>query len=495
MSTQAGTASRTDWQRHADVILRRFDQLDKLLVSRGFPPTSPWWRRFIERWYRSGKKRAVIRAGRRAGKSSTLCRLGVVEALYGEHAIPPGDIGWVAVVSMRRADALERLRTIAAILDALGVNYTPKGDTIELPGRRTGFAVYTASIGGVSGFTAIFLFLDEVAKWKDSDTGVNPANEVIKSIGPTMLTQKNAKMVLSSSPMGYHDAHADEYGKGENALQIIAHAASWEANPTVTEEDTRALEANEVIWLREYKAIPQAEDELSLLSEASLRPCMRGDMFIPRDDRHHYVATMDPATRGNAWTFAITTLSDQRIRRVVFTHEWVGSKNAPLKSGTVFKEMKPMLEAYGLRHVHSDQWSEDTLRELAQPHGVYLVVDPPWTVGTKADAYDGLRTIVRDKLFEFAGTQVLDDLLGIREKLTRNGILYELADKGSRHSDFAPTLAMGVMLATTPPKPKPEKLSPGDWHAKLKQAFLEQREKDRKKRDKQRGRIPATHRR
>lgn len=495
MSTQAGTASRTDWQRHADVILRRYDQLDRLLVSKGFPPTSKWWREFIERWYRSGKKQSVIRAGRRAGKSSTLCRLGVVEALYGEHMIPPGDIGWVAVVSMRRNDALERLRTIAAILDALGVNYVPKGDTIELPGRRTGFAVYTASIGGVSGFTAIFLFLDEVAKWKDNDTGVNPANEVIKSIRPTILTQKNAKMVLSSSPMGHHDAHADEYAKGENAQQIIAHAASWEANPTITEADTRALEENEIIWLREYKAIPQAEDELSLLTEASLKRCMRAD-FVPKDPRHTYVATMDPATRGNAWTLAITTMTDGRVRQVVFTHEWIGSKQKPLKAGEVFKEMAPMLAAYDLRHVHSDQWSEDTLRELAQPHGVYLVVDPAWSVSTKADAYDGLRTLVRDKLFEFSGEQVLTDLLGIREKITRSGILYDLAVKGPRHSDFAPTVAMGAMLAVTPPKMKPEKLDANEWHERLKNEFLKRREKERKERERNGGprSRPVTHR-
>lgn len=470
---------------HAEVILRRFDQLDRLLQSKGFPATSPWWRKTIDRWYTSGKKQIVIRAGRRAGKSSTLCRLGIVEALYGEHAVPPGDVGVVAVVSARRGDALERLRTIAAILDALGVTYVPKGDTIEIPGRRVMFSVYTASISGVSGFTAIFLILDEVAKWKDNDTGVNPANEVIKSIRPTIATQPKARIVLSSSPMGHLDAHADAFGEGDTKLQTVAHATTWEANPTVSEQDTHLLEDDPVVWAREYAAIPQAEAETSLLSEAQLVQLTRAGEHVMRDARHRYVATMDPATRGNAWTFAITTLSDARVRKVCFTKEWVGSKLKPLKAGEVFRDMSPILAGYGLKHVNSDQWSEDTLREIAAQHGVHLVVDPPWTAGTKSEAYDGLRTLVKEHLLELPDDKLVrEDLLGIRQKLTRNGILYDLASSGPRHSDFAPTIAMGVMLATVPPQRTFEPLSLGDLAEKQKTQFLAGREKDRKEREK-----------
>jgi hypothetical protein len=304
-------------QAHADEILRRFDALDRALVAKGFPPTSPWWRATIERWYRTGKYQCVIRAGRRAGKSSTLCRLAVVEALYGKHAIPPGDTGIVAVVSARRPDAIERLTTIKAILDAIGVKYRPKEaeNAVELEGRHVTFRVFTASIAGVSGFTGIFLFLDEVSKWKDSDTGINPATEVINSIRPTIATQPKAKLVLSSSPMGLMDAHADAFGKGETEEQVVARATTWEANPTVSEERTHLLEPDPIVWAREYAAIPQAESETSLLAEKTLKRLSRKGTTLPYDSRHFYVATMDPATRGNAWTLAITCMSDQRVRK------------------------------------------------------------------------------------------------------------------------------------------------------------------------------------
>ena len=58
--------------------------VDGLLASKGFPPTSPWWRSTLEAFWASDARWLVILAGRGAGKSSTLCRIAVVEALFAE---------------------------------------------------------------------------------------------------------------------------------------------------------------------------------------------------------------------------------------------------------------------------------------------------------------------------------------------------------------------------------------------------------------------------
>jgi hypothetical protein len=492
---------------HAEKILKHFAALNRALVAKGFPAISPWWHDTITRFYRSGKRQLVGRVGRRGGKSSSLCRLGVTEALYGEHRIPPGDMGIVAIISARRSDALERLRTIKAILDAIDVRYIERGDSVELVSRRIAFTVYTASISGVSGFTGIFILCDEVAKWKDSDTGANPATVVIASVRPTIATQPNARIFLSSSPMGLLDAHADAFALGETPLQFITHAETWMANPSITEEQTHELEPDPIVWAREYAAIPQAENETSLLSQVSLDKLSRAPRAVDPTEpawltssdslpcpRHRYLATMDPATRGNAWTLAITTLSDERIRKVVLTREWIGTKQKPLVAGKVFAEMAPILAFYNLRHVHSDQFSEDTLREIASQHGVYLIVDTPWSASTKADAFDGLRTIVRESRLELPpDDQVKTDLLGIRERLTRSGIVYELATVGSRHSDHAASIAMGVMLVKAPPTPILTVRSSFDESEHAKRQFLKERQKERERADKY-GRLPVTHR-
>jgi hypothetical protein len=294
---------------HAEEILARYDEVDARLVAVGFPKTSPWWRETFERWYRSGCRQLVPRCGRRAGKSSSLSRLGVVEALYGQHTVPPGDVGTVAIISTRRDEAAKRLRTVTSILDALGERHRPLSGGalgVELVGRRVAFQVFAASIAGVSGFTSIFVLCDEVAKWLDSDTGANPATEVLASVRPTMATQPNARIVLSSSPMGMLDAHYDAFEAGDDAYQLTAYAPTWEANPTLTEADTRLLERDESTWLREYAAVPQAEVESALLTEMLVDRATRAEpRDLPRAPGHYYAATIDPATRGNAWTLVV----------------------------------------------------------------------------------------------------------------------------------------------------------------------------------------------
>jgi len=485
---------------HAEEILARYDEVDAKLTAAGWPPTSDWWRAVIVRWYLAGVRWLIDRVGRRGGKSSTLSRLAVVEALYGHHAVPPGDIGTVAIVSTDRPEAMGRLRTIEAIVDALGVAWKPCKAPIvgiELVHKRVCFRVFTASIAGVSGFTGIFLLLDEVAKWADADTGANPATEVIRSIRPTMQTQPNARAVMSSSPMGMLDAHYDAFEEGETPLQVTAEAPTWVANPTITEQQTRTDEPDESTWLREYAAVPQAEAETSLLTDMLIVRAQREDRIVTEVERlqgltsadlarapgHWYVATIDPATRGNAWTLIVATRGPDRVRRIVLAREWRGTPSIPLVSKDVFREIKELLKPFGLTWVTSDQWAGDPLREIASQVGITLILEP-WTNVNKREAYEGLRTMLLDEELELPPVDaVRTDLLGIRKKLTRNGVTYELAKQGPRHSDFAPTVAMaamkvrGVAKLEAPPKSDAEKADEN------KRKFLEGLTRDKRRQE------------
>jgi len=492
---------------HAEEILARFDDVDGKLALAGFPKTSPWWRETIARWYGAMVRWLVDRVGRRGGKSSTLCRLAVVEALYGQHVIPPGDVGTVAIISTDRPEAMGRLRTIEAILDALGVAWKPcRGGIvgIELVERRVAFRVFTASIAGVSGFTAIFVLCDEVAKWADSDTGANPATEVLASVRPTMSTQRNARGVLSSSPMGMLDAHYDAFETGDTGLQVVAHAPTWIANPTITEEQTRIDEPDESTWLREYAAVPQAEIEEGLLTETLIDRATRAPIIDPltqsvvrdvaRQPGHYYVATIDAATRGNAWTLVVATRGPDRVRRIVLVREWRGTRSIPLVPTDVFIEIRELLKPYGLTWLTSDQWAGDALRDIAAQCKLSLALEP-WTHNNKREAYEGLRSMLLDEELELPPEDAVKvDLLGIRKRLTRNGVTYELASQGARHSDYAPAIAMaaakvrGVARIEAPPKSAEEKSE------EYKRTFLEglTREKQRVQRF---GAPPITHRR
>jgi hypothetical protein len=348
-------------------FLSQYNDMDARLVRAGFPATSEWWLDTFDAFYEERKRILVARVGRQGGKSTMLCRLGAAEALYGGHVIPHGTIATVAFVSVDRKEATDRLLTVQKILTALGVPFVPLegGRGIRLANKPIAFRVYTASISGVSGGTCIFACCDEVSKWRDLRTGTNPATEVLASLKPALVTMPKAKLVLISSPLGRLDLHAKEYERGETDKQMIAYAPTWVANPSVTEEWTHGEEPNEGRWKREYAAIPLEEDEEGLLSTVLLDRSTRTTMVVPRAPLHSYVAAMDPATRGDAWTLAVATKRwvDGRLKRsVVRAKEYHGTSTAPLDPAAVLADVARELAAYGLTSVYSDQASSFSLR-------------------------------------------------------------------------------------------------------------------------------------
>ncbi len=239
-------------------LASRVRAVARALERAGYHHVPDWWLDTLGQWLRSGRRQLVLRVGRRGGKSSTLCMLAVAVLLYGNFAVPLGDVGCVAIVSVSRDEALGRLRTIEAMLRALGVPFRSGrwSDSIELAGRPLAVRVFTASIAGVSGFTGVFALCDEVAKWRDRDTGANPAREVLATLRPALATVPDARIVLASSPMSTVDAHHEAFARGETEQQLVSHAPTWVANPSLTEAQTRELEPDPRLWAREYAAEP-----------------------------------------------------------------------------------------------------------------------------------------------------------------------------------------------------------------------------------------------
>jgi hypothetical protein len=314
----------------AEVMISRYRALDRLLVDKGFPPTSPWWMAQVERFYGSGRRQLSLRVGRRGGKSTTLCRLAVLEALWGEHRVPLGDVGIVGIVSVSRDEAAQRLRTVRSILDAIGAEYRDRAETVELTARPITFKVFSASISGVVGGTWVCALLDEVARWRDDAiSGANPAREVLTSIRPCLATMPSAKLFMSSSPLGTEDAHAAAFAEGNNAFQAVAHAPSWIANPTLSEEATRELERDERKWSREYAAIPQA-GAVGAFDFVSVNRAFRGPGALVPIGRTIMLTDSSQLTRGgDDWCWGTATWC---MTSVIEEERWL---------------WHPVLDAYG----------------------------------------------------------------------------------------------------------------------------------------------------
>ncbi len=361
-------------------ILDRLDALDRALVSARWPATSPWWRETLGTFVASHRRQLVCRVGRRGGKSSTLCRFAVAFALsYDVSQIPPGDVGVIAFVSTTRDEASQRLRTIKAILDSLQVGYRPIEGGIEIAGRPIVCKVYPCTVAGVSGFTSILVIADEVAKWHDADSGVNPASEVLGALRPTMATQPGARIVLSSSPLGSQDAHAKAFDVGDDEYQCVAYAPTWVANPTIAEDATRRLEREPRVWTREYAAIPAA-GACAIWSAA-----MVDAAFATRDHQMDLlgapVVLTDPSgLRHDAWTAGVAywgrriVSGDDRIE----WEPWIGADGVQRRGAGNVPAMRPKRDEDGhivLREIDPGP-STLCIRALhAWPKGSLVTID------------------------------------------------------------------------------------------------------------------------
>ena len=449
--------------RHS--ITRHLDEVTERLVKVGFPDISEWWRETFARFYASGKRQLVLRVGRRGGKSSSLCRLGVVEALWGDHSIPPGDVGVVAVIAQDRKRAGELLGTVKKILEALEVEFKATADEIRLTGKDIVFRVVTASVKAVRGGTCICVICDEVCFWLDEDIGRNPATEVLAAVRPTMLTQPNAKIFLSSSPQGELDAHAKAFALGETDFQSVAFAPTWIAHPAATEEETHKLEPGEDVWRREYAAIPMEGTTESFLSASMLDRATRavpGD--LPKEKGVYYVAAMDPGYTRNPWTFVVACrrrVDGVTKKSVVAWRQWQGTARAPNDPEKVLAEVAELCRRYGCDGVESDQYERFALQTIAEKFQLH-VFQRERGAGDRMGRYEALRTEFANGTVEIpSDPHMRSDLLGVRAKLTANGFSIDLPETpDGRHADFAPSIALAFSNCQQDPIPQRGQLTP-----------------------------------
>jgi hypothetical protein len=252
---------------------------DELNRRTGQHKLSPFWRDFAARGY--GHPSAgmwVGQVGRGGAKSYFSRRVGLNETINGDWDIPNGERHYFLFGSENKDEAGQRIAGLEVDLRALGIRFERDGDEIRLVDLPRGFIVRAARIGAFSGFRAFGYALDELAKLRSDPTLANPAPELISSANAMLVTHQRSttdrpKRLLLSSPFSVVDAHYDAFARGDTADQIVVNAPSWVANPGITEEETRRLEPDESVWLREYKAIPSAAAGLAFGDPALVEAC------------------------------------------------------------------------------------------------------------------------------------------------------------------------------------------------------------------------------
>lgn len=436
-----------------DAFLSAYDELDALLVSKGFPPTSQWWRDRLERFLRAERKTWVLRVGRRGGKSSSLCRILVVLALFANWKIPPGDTGVVSIVSVDNGEAKGRLTTIKAILEALGVGFAPYSNPTShgwrIVDRPIQFRVKTCSIAGTSGFTAIAILADEMSKWRSPNDGANPSKEILTSLRATTATMPAARIFASSSAFSTSDHHAKmvDLGDSEEHDQLVDIAATWETNPTITEEATRKLEPDRLKWLREYGSIPTdaGENPWFITEDVDLvERCFHENNYRVVKA----IACIDTGFRRNASGLVILGITANHKFKTLEVFKMVPQKGQPLKPSVVLREFANRMRDHGVTVVAADQHYIDTAREHLETD--FQVIELPSGGPGKVEVYTVARDAMREENVSIPPeeTELIKELRRVSYRLSNGGtISIKSPTVNGEHGDVASAFTGAVWLS------------------------------------------------
>ncbi len=441
-------------------VFQRLMAMEDILVKAGFPKMSPWWKKVIKSFYEDGKLRLVARVGRRGGKSTTICRWAVAEALFGSHKIPPGDIGKVVIISTKLGDAKERIRTIGEILTAMRIGFVQTKEMIALNDKPIEFQAYPANFRTSVGMTTIFLFCDEMARWRDDEMGANPAKEVLKSVVPSMLTMPNAKQAFSSSPWSTMDAHYDYFERGSDDTQMCVWAETWVANQTLTEQRCKEIDPDAGLdqesFDREYRAIPMKAGMHTFFDPEAIENAVLSynvDIFSPSRllkviGRVPYetelMAGGDFAFTSD-WSGLYVMYKAGEIYHPAATKVIKPEPGQPLKPSETCREFAEVLSSLGVECLMADGHYRESVVEHLHPFNIAFLDAP----NRRAPPYIRFRTLLyqeRMKLPNDLG--LIEDMKEVQAKPTQNSglsiIMPKRKGKGGGHADLMSAMVLAA---------------------------------------------------
>lgn len=304
------------------------------------------------------------------------------------------------------------------------------------------------------------------------DGAVKSLGESLRAISGRMLPGAQVWLIGSPhAPFGpVYDIQSEWFGKASEVYCVV-RARGPDLNPVwwTPERCAQQKLEDEDVWLTDVMA-EFCDPEESLIPGADIEKATRREPEqLPALADVEYIACMDPATRGNAWTLTITGCygedeDEQPVYKVAHAQQWVGSKLDPLKPRHVLASIAKICKAYGIDTATTDQWSVDSLRDIADLVGLSLREFGLDSENRLAMAKRVALQIRVGRLELPPNKQLRVDLLMAKNRVTQNGATLVLPQTGDgRHCDYLPPLML-AMARPPSPRAKPEPPNPhGDF--------------------------------
>ena len=410
----------------------------RLISGARSPPTG----RVKELW-------AIV--GRRGGKSRTAAAIAVHVAMMQTHALAPGEVGFVLVLSQTVLQARLVFDYALAFIEQSPVLRQELIDATKSEIRLQGnivIATHPASFRSIRGRTLLAVIFDESASWRD-ETSANPDIEVYRAVKPALIAS-GGQLIGIGSPyrrLGLlYNRHKDYFGTDDPDV-LVVQGRSRSFNPLLSEADIAAAVADDPEgglseWEAEFRT-----DIAAFLSDADIDACIDYDRpsELPPRSNFIYQAFVDPSGgRHDAFTMAIGHREDDRT--IVDVLRGV---SPPFDPKLVVADMAFCLREYRIREVKGDNYSAGWCESEFKAAGIkYLRSELP-----KGRLYiDGLPSFTRRTVALPNHPPLLRELRLLERRVHLGG--KDTVDHGRTGSDDHANAVFGLIAFAQKKKPK-----------------------------------------
>lgn len=388
-----------------------------------------------------GSDELLVVAGRRAGKSESIARVGVFESVFGGHgiALAPGQQGLVVVISPLREQSQEIMNFARGLCGLPAVRRHLAGDPTRDEIRfKNGISlrVMTADAVAVSGPTVLCAIRDEWAKFPGDDAIV-PDREIEHSLRPALAPVAGAPrrrlIAITSAYVSEgvaYETDVHNFGKPESPV-LVVRGSTQQFNPAIDDAwlARERRRVGETVYRREYLAEWQSSIVDGYFSDVLAQCIDKGRVSsAPRQDVQ-YVLALDPAFSHDNFALCIAhrerSQGEAPLTVVDFVHVWKPTKGAPLSATSVIRHVALIARDYGVHTIHTDQHHFASLAEDIRRHGL----DPKlvsWVGGTsetsKASKYAQVHAAMSSSLVRLPDNADLQrEFSNVSAKLLRSG--------------------------------------------------------------------------
>jgi hypothetical protein len=394
-------------------------------------------------------REAFAICGRRSGKSFTASIIAVYLACFQnwKQILSSGSRGMIFVLSVDKYQSRIIRDYILSILHGSeSFRKLIKRETeeeIELRNQVT-IAVKAASFRSLRGFEILAILADEIAFWRDLETGANPAAEILRSVRPGLMNTGGLLLAIStpySRSGSLYQSFRDHFGRPEGPL--VWKAASTLMNPTLSKDKIEAEiisdpEAGKSEWLAEFRSDISSFIPFELIESCSIPgryelPCMK--------DVRYFGFTDMSGGRSDSGTLAVTHKGGggQIILDVLI------EKRAPFSPEDVTEEFSDVLKSFHLSEVTGDAYAASWCSDSFRNNGIFYQPSEK----SASELYLGLLPLLASGKVELLDQKRLKGQLAGLERRVRAGGRDLITHGPGMHDDLSNACAGACVLASS----------------------------------------------